>query len=295
MTMKMKCRPNTWPRSQAKTNESLPLRHRKQWFSNVLLDGSDRTNPLSEDDASFHNKHCNDDLDAKRPQHLDIQTLSAEFTAVCSDQTDASMGQDSEELGEEILLALLKEDNSREVMTRTSPPALQGPQGESMPSSSCLHDTSIISLPSTKAKTVRFSTVEVQEYARCAGDNPSVTSGVPLSISWQVEAHHFPISVNDYEDHHHPKRTLSELRMGPVDRMDVLRRCGFARGELKETIQQVDLWRAQRKETVEKILGRNILNRWWRWKFKRCSRNKGHELQSLEKHSLPIVNDIPCL
>lgn len=242
-------------------------------------DDSNRTNPLSDHDTTSHShihsssssrsrscshsERCDDvidDLDAKRPSHFDIQMLSAEFTVACSDhtdQTDVSISQVFVEEMNEDLLPLsptIHQDGTRIDTLLPMNPA-------------------VVPASTTKIKAVRFSTVQVQEYARCAGDNPSVASGVPLSISWKVEARHYPIDINDYESHHHPGRSLSELRMGPVDRLDILRRCGFSRGELTETIRQVDICRAQRKETVEKLLGGNFLERLFRRICKRCSKS----------------------
>ena len=41
--------------------------------------------------------------------------------------------------------------------------------------------------PRSAGKSVTFTTVEVREYGRCLGDNPSVSRGAPLSIDWSYK------------------------------------------------------------------------------------------------------------
>ena len=102
---------------------------------------------------------------------------------------------------------------------------------------------------------VNFTTVEIQEYPIIPGDNPSVSTGVPLTIDWM------PLNKNayDFEEYEQAveetRRTCrAEIRVPPSRRMEVLRQLGVSRGEIQEVIKAVNAARKQRQRTNE-LLG----------------------------------------
>jgi hypothetical protein len=48
-------------------------------------------------------------------------------------------------------------------------------------------------------KRVSFDKIEIREYPRCLGENPSVTSGPPLSIGWN-HSQSYVLDVDQYEN-----------------------------------------------------------------------------------------------
>jgi hypothetical protein len=100
---------------------------------------------------------------------------------------------------------------------------------------------------------VRFGTVEIREYARCASDNPSVTCGVPVGLDWKVVAHHGAINVDEYESKRQEqcRRSPLELRMTSMERQEVLRKnCGYSLTDVKDLELSVRITRKQRQATV---------------------------------------------
>lgn len=102
---------------------------------------------------------------------------------------------------------------------------------------------------------VNFNTIEIQEYPIIAGDNPSVSTGVPLTIDWT------PLGKNayDFEEYEQAvegvRRTCrAEIRIPASRRMEVLRQLGVSRGEIQEAVKEVNLARKQRQRTNE-LLG----------------------------------------
>jgi hypothetical protein len=74
---------------------------------------------------------------------------------------------------------------------------------------------------SNSKKAVSFGLIQVREYNRVVGDNPTVRVGPPMSIGWEfVQKQAVP--VDDYEKIKHPN--TSDLRiMGSITRKSILR------------------------------------------------------------------------
>eukprot|EP00804_Cyclotella_cryptica_P011589 CCRYP_012101-RA/>CCRYP_012101-RA protein AED:0.02 eAED:0.02 QI:381/1/1/1/0.5/0.33/3/133/513 len=99
-------------------------------------------------------------------------------------------------------------------------------------------------------RTVSFSCVNIREHERIAGDNPCVTSGVPLSIGWR-SIQHPAIDLDMYEKNKGPSRDKIEM-MVPADiRKDILRNeFGVSIREMNEAIKAVNISKRQRRHTV---------------------------------------------
>ena len=66
----------------------------------------------------------------------------------------------------------------------------------------------------TKSR-VTFLIVEVREYECVLGDNPSVSSGPPVSIGWEYNSTHSLVSVDNYENMKNSRKTEAK-RLGTM-------------------------------------------------------------------------------
>jgi hypothetical protein len=91
---------------------------------------------------------------------------------------------------------------------------------KSSSSSAVVGDSTSLSGSGSK-KAVSFGLIQVREYNRVVGDNPTVLVGPPLSLGWEfVQKRAVP--VDDYEKRKRP-RTTSDLRMASFTRNSILR------------------------------------------------------------------------
>ena len=102
--------------------------------------------------------------------------------------------------------------------------------------------------PCAQKKNVRFSTIEFREYPICLGDNPAVSFGVPITISWDHECE-YELSVQEYEEARAPCRNKFQMQMGPLDRIFLLVSSGCAPQEIKARIKETDIVRHRRQRT----------------------------------------------
>lgn len=80
---------------------------------------------------------------------------------------------------------------------------------------------------------IRFSTIEIREYPRMLGDNPSATQGPPVTIDW-IPTRTYSLSVDEYEQ----SRPRNKIMITPRSvRREWLREEGYSRGEMKEAEQ----------------------------------------------------------
>mmetsp|Transcript_13120 Transcript_13120/g.22486 ORF Transcript_13120/g.22486 Transcript_13120/m.22486 type:complete len:611 (-) Transcript_13120:180-2012(-) len=99
-------------------------------------------------------------------------------------------------------------------------------------------------------KRCAFSCVNIREHERVAGDNPCVTSGVPLSIGWGYYEHP-AISLDDYEFNKGPSRDKIEMMVPAGVRRQMLRdEFGVTISEMNASMKDVNLTKRQRRHTV---------------------------------------------
>jgi hypothetical protein len=80
-------------------------------------------------------------------------------------------------------------------------------------------------------KNVSFHQIEIREYERSLGDNPSVRSGPPISLGWNYNPNHTVVELEDYE-RLHSRRDRSEIIMPQSVREDILKDAGVSRQEM---------------------------------------------------------------
>lgn len=99
-------------------------------------------------------------------------------------------------------------------------------------------------------RTISFSNVHIREHERIAGDNPCVTSGVPLSIGWG-SVQHPPIDLDRYEKSKGPSRDKIEMMVPAAIRKGMLRdEFGVSVKELNAAIKDVNITKRNRRSTV---------------------------------------------
>ena len=122
-------------------------------------------------------------------------------------------------------------------------------------------------------KTVQFSNLEIRTYPLTLGDNPSVSSGPPLTLDWNHETTH-TFSVDAYESQLAPpedRRPLAAMARPASLRVAIL--CDDARIGLRTvqaTVREVEAVKRQRRRTVES-LGSNPVARLLRRAVRKCS------------------------
>lgn len=104
-----------------------------------------------------------------------------------------------------------------------------------------------------KTRRVNFGKVTVREYQRALGDNPSCSTGVPISISNVYNSIHKEVTVDEYEVQHrvkgiHDKEGCSRLDEG--ERQYMLFMNGFTFEQMKEATKESKKIQQQRFETI---------------------------------------------
>jgi len=110
-----------------------------------------------------------------------------------------------------------------------------------------------------KGKSVQFSDVTINVHSIVLGDNPSVTSGPPISISWEAHASS-RFNLDAYETWRpSPPRLQSELHLPPSVREGWLLDEGYARREIANATRRVYRERQVRAASVAKEMQRKRL------------------------------------
>jgi len=120
---------------------------------------------------------------------------------------------------------------------------------------------------STESRRVSFSNLDIFSHAVVLGDNPSVSSGPPLSLAWETleEAH---LSVDEYEAYRvGSPRSKSQMLTPARVREDLLRSEGYARKDVQEVIKQVTVIREQRAKSAHDGEWKRRLLPWKRREF----------------------------
>ncbi|KAL7547519.1 hypothetical protein ACHAWF_013365 [Thalassiosira exigua] len=105
-------------------------------------------------------------------------------------------------------------------------------------------------LPKVALKRCSFSSVDVREHDRVAGDNPCVTSGVPLSIGWGYYQHD-PIDLDVYEDNKGEPRDKIEMMVPAGVRRQMLRdEFKVSINEINAAMKDVNVTKRNRRHTV---------------------------------------------
>ena len=92
---------------------------------------------------------------------------------------------------------------------------------------------------SRNSSVVSFQAVQIREYNRTIGDNPSCMAGIPVSLDWSHSAES-KLSLNDYEKLKGMKRSRSMMRMPSKVRESLLKNnLGYSDEELAQTKKEI--------------------------------------------------------
>lgn len=109
-----------------------------------------------------------------------------------------------------------------------------------------------------KKKSVSFDSITVNEHQVILGDNPSVSSGPPLSLAWKSHSE-CVCTVNDYEERRPTRRTKETMLVPRNIREEWLRNAGYARSQFVETERVLN--KIKRGRAVSGAQQRNFVSR----------------------------------
>jgi hypothetical protein len=99
--------------------------------------------------------------------------------------------------------------------------------------------------------------MRVREYEVTLGDNPSVSSGVPLSLGWRYDPIESVISLSgsfDGEADDRQRRAARELKLSDTQRHSLLlSNPSVSMEDLSETLASTAVARLERRETLDEI------------------------------------------
>ena len=102
-----------------------------------------------------------------------------------------------------------------------------------------------------RENSVRFDRVEMREFDRTIGDNPSVSCGVPIGLDWKYNPKIFVQDLEDYESNRKPRLSRYDLALTPYARRQMLlRQWSISYQELCDTAKETDSIRQQRLESA---------------------------------------------
>ena len=131
-------------------------------------------------------------------------------------------------------------------------------------------------------KVVRFDTVEIRQYERQPGDNPSVSSGVPLSLGWNYWGTH---SRSLEEGDITGRRTRQELALDSKERERILRHeWGYSFQQIHEASEASMLAKQRRTETL--LLDSNR-------RLRTMDKFREHSLRMLDRMLSPNRQETP--
>ena len=132
--------------------------------------------------------------------------------------------------------------------------------------SSSSHMTSSSPLLCHVSKTVRWGNIQIHAHTVTIGDNPSVSVGLPVTLTWKA-VHHETISVNEFEKIKErqlgDERTTLGLVLSRVQRDDIARSSGFSRAQMKNTLEAIQKAKHSRQRNArDGFLVRNLRKLW---------------------------------
>lgn len=137
---------------------------------------------------------------------------------------------------------------------------------------------------STLQKKVSFHQVQIREYERVVGINPSVTAGPAVSLAWD---HHAcdALHVEEYESRRPPRRVPGEFQIPSSVRTQMLERSGASSQDLQKAQQEITKIKRQRQATaaMQELEGAQIFLESIGRKWKRATSRKKQQQQQQDK------------
>lgn len=100
---------------------------------------------------------------------------------------------------------------------------------------------------------VSYSNITIRDYPIIPGDNPTVSSGPPITIDWNYITE-VSTDINTFESIRHNKRRLqSEMKMPDTIRLSLLLNSGYKMNELRKSTRQAALIKKYRIQSIDNI------------------------------------------
>mmetsp|Transcript_35007 Transcript_35007/g.73847 ORF Transcript_35007/g.73847 Transcript_35007/m.73847 type:complete len:199 (-) Transcript_35007:227-823(-) len=101
---------------------------------------------------------------------------------------------------------------------------------------------------------VGFACVQVREYFRILGDNPSVSAGPPITLSWSYdETPSDQCTIDEWElQRCNERRTRVEFRVPEDIRTDWVLDAGYSEAQVQEVVDAIDISKKEWRSSIEK-------------------------------------------
>jgi hypothetical protein len=118
-----------------------------------------------------------------------------------------------------------------------------------------IHSSALSSCSSESIKSVQFDSIQIREYNIIMGDNPSCSSGPPISLGWQYSQKDPPcgISLELYEVHRKGhRRSPYQMRIPPYVRHQTLREWDVPARDIMTAQEICEITKKQRYQTMQR-------------------------------------------
>jgi len=103
-------------------------------------------------------------------------------------------------------------------------------------------------------RNVSFSHLQIREYAITLGDNPSVSSGPPVTLDWSYDPQEKTAPVEAFEAVRGPRRPYAEMAMPRSVRTQLLTdEWKVTRSEMDNAIRDANRIKQDRRRTVNNL------------------------------------------
>ena len=100
-------------------------------------------------------------------------------------------------------------------------------------------------------RSVSYGSVKIREYERVVGDNPGVSSGVPIGIGWNYHV----VEETDLDDVQLQQKDSSPaVPLTSEERETVLKRWNYSSGEIDESRHEVSRIQSQRDKSNASLM-----------------------------------------
>mmetsp|Transcript_30223 Transcript_30223/g.73507 ORF Transcript_30223/g.73507 Transcript_30223/m.73507 type:complete len:280 (-) Transcript_30223:247-1086(-) len=174
---------------------------------------------------------------------LSSSSLSCSSTACCDDtesekSTSSSSTTDESSSSSSSSSANGDDDDDQENAT-------------SSPTTTATDTSTTTDADALRPSKVRFSTVEIREHNMTMGDNPSVSSGIPVTIEWN-HANEFVCDLDVYEKLRPKRRGRYELVLPRSHRTNVCyQSAGYSRSEIIKQVKVVSVTKNERRRSIQ--------------------------------------------
>jgi predicted aminopeptidase len=97
---------------------------------------------------------------------------------------------------------------------------------------------------------VKFHQLSIREYQVNVDDNPAVTKGPAIALSWEYREQE-PVSVEQYEENKGPRADMKELQLTLKERIQLARASGATEKEIMRMTKRATISRNKRRRTLE--------------------------------------------